>query len=59
MTLPALDEGGEPVNEEVHEELGGKEGSEGEVDVIEGRVPVRFLERVTDLRFYNVHKEIL
>ncbi len=36
MTLPALDKGGEPVDEEVHAELGGKKGSKGEVEQVKG-----------------------
>ncbi len=34
MALPVLDEGGKPVDEEIDAELGGKEGSEDEVEDI-------------------------
>ncbi len=58
-SLPALDKGGEPVDEEVHAELGGEEGSEDEVECVEGRAPVRFVEGVSDLSFDDVQNEVL
>ncbi len=40
MRIPALDEGDEPIDEEVHAELGGEEGSEHNVQKVEGGTPV-------------------
>jgi hypothetical protein len=59
MALPALDKGDEPVDKEIHAELGGKEDCEGEVEHIESRAPVRVLEHVSDLRFNHADKEVL
>ena len=59
MIIPVLDEGGEPIDEEVHAELGGEEGSKNEVEHVEGGAPVRLVESVSDLGLDHIYKEVL
>ncbi len=62
---PVVDEGPEPVDEEIDEELGCEDHGEGEVQVVEEGAPalggsrVRPGQLVPDLRLSHVEQEVL